>query len=1014
MLSAKESKLYSMKKNILFTLAAAGLLLVSCGGNSSSPAASSVAPAGSSVTPATSSTTPAGDSSSQATIGTITVELDGVTDNKVFIGTENGATAIAKIDGKESNAVTWSSSDTAVATVDSSGFVVGVAKGTADIIATSTVDTTKTGKITITVDAKPVVLTAMKDVTDGKECSVRGEITAVTKGGVYIDDGTGVVQLYYKNGSPSADYTVGRVVTATGTIKMNSYSYGEAELEMEGASAATIVFEEGITIQKTTMDEPASITADELEALKANPFRAKAVTFKATAVKSGKYVNWKLGDILLSYKSKPDSMPSLVEGVEYTVKGYLLSYNSSSNYFPVAAVSVDGKTDPVTSLELDATELSIPVGQNKTVKATVAPTTAIGNVFWSSEDETIATVKGGVVTAVKEGTTNIVATTEGLGADGKAIVKKVAVTVTPEEKVVLPIDGDFSASTSSGAVLPYGWTSGSTYAYAGGLKFSSTDSRYNWVASPVFEATDKGVEAVLDVKAFNGTDKDGTYADDTEVFSIVALNGEGTAVDTESLTMKTIVGKGQYKVTLEGTGIAQVKFSMTNKPVKDGKEQNVNVQAFNLKEVGSGPVLTALTMSDKTLDLNIGAEKTLSVTATPAGADATVTWASSDPTVATVAANGLVAALAAGTTTITATSTVNSEITAECVVTVSAEAVNYGTLEAPLSVADALTLIGNLDDNGYSPEVLFVKGVVSEVTYKYSGTNMSFKMTDKGSDAALMGYKVVADSDGKVPMQNDEIILTGYAQKYVKDNNSTPEIAPHNNVDPVAASITRGTSAVTLGDHEHATVAGLPESGTAVNGTEISFTVAADDGYAISSVKAGTETLTANEGVYKFTVSGNAAITVSAVSTSAKTKVIDMSDGKIVWPEDYAKEPGNFETTDGLKFAAVGIKKDSGVGILLQKGAAVLFNTEAMEKPITKIDITISSGSAAGFKSIYVTSGESVFTKSVAEGAVANVTGCAKGVTVTYTPTGAADKYFQIANLDSANNGRFATITIYY
>ncbi|MDY6391553.1 MAG: Ig-like domain-containing protein [Bacilli bacterium] len=867
-----------MKKNILFTLAAAGLLLVSCGGNSSSPAASSVAPAGSSATPATSSTTPAGDSSSQATIGTITVELDGVTDNKVFIGTENGATAIAKIDGVESNAVTWSSSDTAVATVDSSGFVVGVAKGTADIIATSTVDTTKTGKITITVDAKPVVLTAMKDVTDGKECSVRGEITAVTKGGVYIDDGTGVVQLYYKNGSPSADYTVGRVVTATGTIKMNSYSYGEAELEMEGASAATIVFEEGITIQKTTMDEPASITADELEALKANPFRAKAVTFKATAVKSGKYVNWKLGDILLSYKSKPDSMPSLVEGVEYTVKGYLLSYNSSSNYFPVAAVSVDGKTDPVTSLELDATELSIPVGQNKTVKATVAPATAIGNVFWSSEDETIATVKGGVVTAVKEGTTNIVATTEGLGADGKAIVKKVAVTVTPEEKVVLPIDGDFSASTSSGgAVLPYGWTSGSTYAYAGGLKFSSTDPKYNWVASPVFEATDKGVEAVLDIKAFNASQKDGTYADDTEVFSIVALNGEGTAVDTESLTMKTVVGKGQYKVTLEGTGIAQVKFSMTNFPVKDGKNQNVNVQAFNLKEVGSGPVLTALTMSDKTLDLNIGAEKTLSVTATPAEADATVTWASSDPTVATVAANGLVAALAAGTTTITATSTVNSEITAECVVTVSAEAVNYGTEAAPLSVAAGNAIIDALDDGGSTPAKMTVKGIVTRFV---SAT--AFWIKDETTDAEVEVYFFDVADGVAAPAVNDTIVVKGDGKKYVNNNNVTLEITGPKGDNAKILSNVRGTSAVTLGAHEHATVTGLPEGGTAVNGSKVEFTVTPESGFVIDLVKVNGKSVNAEEGKYSFIVDGPMEVVVTTKSASDTSVTLSKSFDDLV------------------------------------------------------------------------------------------------------------------------------------
>ncbi len=67
----------------------------------------------------------------------------------------------------------------------------------------------------------------------------------------------------------------------------------------------------------------------------------------------------------------------------------------------------------------------------------------------------------------------------------------------------------------------------------------------------------------------------------------------------------------------------------------------------------------------------VGQSVNLSITATPAGANASATWTSSNPTVATVE-GGLVTALAEGTTTITATSTVVPSVTASVELTVGA------------------------------------------------------------------------------------------------------------------------------------------------------------------------------------------------------------------------------------------------------------------------------------------------------------------------------------------------------
>lgn len=68
----------------------------------------------------------------------------------IYAGEKVTLTARVSGEGNFTQTVTWSTSDSAVATVND-GVVTGVAKGTVDIIATSTVDTTKSGKVTINV-----------------------------------------------------------------------------------------------------------------------------------------------------------------------------------------------------------------------------------------------------------------------------------------------------------------------------------------------------------------------------------------------------------------------------------------------------------------------------------------------------------------------------------------------------------------------------------------------------------------------------------------------------------------------------------------------------------------------------------------------------------------------------------------------------------------------------------------------------------------------------------------------
>lgn len=82
---------------------------------------------------------------------------------------------------------------------------------------------------------------------------------------------------------------------------------------------------------------------------------------------------------------------------------------------------------PVTGVSLNKSETSLEVGSTETLVANISPNNAtIQTVTWSSNNEDVATVEGGVVTAVAEGEATITVTTQ----DG-GFTDECTVTVTP-------------------------------------------------------------------------------------------------------------------------------------------------------------------------------------------------------------------------------------------------------------------------------------------------------------------------------------------------------------------------------------------------------------------------------------------------------------------------------------------------------------------------------------------------------------------------------------------------------
>ncbi|MCR4641526.1 MAG: Ig-like domain-containing protein [Lachnospiraceae bacterium] len=93
---------------------------------------------------------------------------------------------------------------------------------------------------------------------------------------------------------------------------------------------------------------------------------------------------------------------------------------------------------PVSSISLSKTLLTLNIGESETLSATVNPSTAsVKDVIWSSSNETVAMVSGGIVKAVGAGSAIIKAQ----AMDSSGVSATCSVTVTGGSGPIIPPDG---------------------------------------------------------------------------------------------------------------------------------------------------------------------------------------------------------------------------------------------------------------------------------------------------------------------------------------------------------------------------------------------------------------------------------------------------------------------------------------------------------------------------------------------------------------------------------------------
>lgn len=341
--------------------------------------------------------------------------------------------------GKRAN-VTWTSSDTSVATVDSTGKVSGLKAGTVKITATAGTNQ-QSDSITINITGvKPEVSNVIyatkpagwdkvyayvyNDATSKNNGTWPGvamtQLTAddsCAKAGTYKyevpDLGEGTYRVIFSNGSgsqtpgasqPGIEFS-GKVswdgssaaVSAVNCNTPQPVPVESVSISGDGVKDGKLSLKSGASVQLTATVNPSNATDKTISWTSSNSSVAKVSDGKVTAVKAG------TATITATAGGKTASVVVTV----------------ADNPVPVSSVSISG--DGVSN-----GKLSLKSGASAQLTATVKPDNATDRkVTWTSSDSSVANVMGtGVVTAgSKAGTATVTATAGGKSASVQVTVE---------------------------------------------------------------------------------------------------------------------------------------------------------------------------------------------------------------------------------------------------------------------------------------------------------------------------------------------------------------------------------------------------------------------------------------------------------------------------------------------------------------------------------------------------------------------------------------------------------------
>lgn len=459
----------------------------------------------------------------------------------------------------------------------------------------------------------------------------------------------------------------------TATIKATSPSSKDAKT----CTVKVIVPVTSITLNKTSL----SLQVDKEETLTATVKPDNA---------TDKSVTWSSSNTSVASVSNAGKVTAKATG-SATIT---CQANDGSGKKATCAVTV---SSPATSITLNKTSLSLQVGKQATLTATVKPDNAADKtVTWSSSNTNVATVSSsGVVKGVSAGTATITAKT----SNNLSATCTITVTPVSPTNISLPASKTIAVGgtvTLSPTITPSNATTS--------LTWSSDDTS---IATVTSSGKVKGINegtARIRVNTSNGLSD---WCDVTVKPNPTNIVISPTVVlevgNTITLTPTITPSNALYTLTWSSTNtnIATVSTSGVVTGISAGtasivaQTNNGLVATCDVSVFCPDP--TGITLPS-TIKLKVGESLTMNPILTPSNAATTFMWSSSDTSIATVNESGVIEGVGVGVTTINVET--SNGLSASCEVTVN---IQYDPNEV-ITFADPLVkvvcLACNWDTNG--------------------------------------------------------------------------------------------------------------------------------------------------------------------------------------------------------------------------------------------------------------------------------------------------------------------------
>lgn len=283
----------------------------------------------------------------------------------------------------------WSSSNKLIATVDDAGQVTGIISGSATI--TATIDGISANCSVIVINGTPVFVEEVS--LNQSNVSLNIGDTEELKATVLPSNAIQEI-IWYSNDTKVATVANGKITAiGAGTTTIIAASREGGKI---GSCNVTVAPKnvESISLNKTTLSLGNSLSETLVATI--HPINA-----------TNKKVIW---------ASDAPSVATIDSTGKITIK-------AETGTATITATTEDGGfsqtctvtalPQPVKSIELNKTTLSLAVGDTETLTTTISPTTAITNQVWLSSNSNVATVdSNGLVSAIGKGTATITVITD--------------------------------------------------------------------------------------------------------------------------------------------------------------------------------------------------------------------------------------------------------------------------------------------------------------------------------------------------------------------------------------------------------------------------------------------------------------------------------------------------------------------------------------------------------------------------------------------------------------------------